>query len=156
AIGSWLYKVAYRAALSARQSSTERAAREQVADCAWLAAEAHCRETVNLDEAIREEVSHLPEKFRLPLILFHFEGRSLHEVARELGCPCGTAGSRLARARDRLRRRLLGRGLAMPGAALAADGMGAPPTTVIQQTIRAALVPGLPTETVSIRVLSLT
>jgi hypothetical protein len=58
-----------------------------------------------------EEVGRLPERYRLPLVLCYLLGRTIDEAARELGCPRGTVAVRLARARDRLRRRLVLRGL---------------------------------------------
>jgi WD40 repeat protein len=60
---------------------------------------------------IDEEVQRLPEKYRVPFVLFHLEGRSSAEVAHELGCPLGTAESWLTRARERLRTGLSRRGV---------------------------------------------
>jgi hypothetical protein len=45
------------------------------------------------------------------LLLCEFEGLSVEEAARRLKCPVGTIKSRLARARERLRRRLTSRGI---------------------------------------------
>ena len=45
-----------------------------------------------------EEVNRLPDKFRVPFVLYHLEGRSNQEIARELGCCLGTVESRLTRA----------------------------------------------------------
>ena len=59
----------------------------------------------------------LPRAFRLPVVLCYFEGLTLDEAARRLRCPPGTVRSRLARARDKLRRGLTRRGVVLPAAA---------------------------------------
>ena len=64
-------------------------------------------------------MSTLPRDFRLPIVLCYFEGLPLHEAARRLQWREGTLRSRLARARDKLRRGLTRRGIIFPTAALA-------------------------------------
>ena len=54
------------------------------------------------------------------MILCYFEGLTLDEAARRLRCPAGTLRSRLARAREKLRRALTRRGFALSTTALAA------------------------------------
>lgn len=54
----------------------------------------------SLEEAIRK----LPEVFRLPIVLHYLDDRPVEEVAGILDIPRGTVLSRLARARDRLKR----------------------------------------------------
>jgi hypothetical protein len=56
----------------------------------------------------------------VPVVLCYLEGLSLDEAARRLHWPAGTVHSRLARARDKLRRGLTRRGVVLPAAALAA------------------------------------
>ena len=58
--------------------------------------------------------------FRLPVVLCYFEGLTLDEAATGSDGPAGTVRSRLARARDKLRRGLTRRGVVLPAAALAA------------------------------------
>jgi RNA polymerase sigma-70 factor, ECF subfamily len=60
-------------------------------------------EPARLNEAIRE----LPPEFRLVLAMFYFEDRQYREIAEELSLPIGTVMSRLARAKQRLRSKLL-------------------------------------------------
>jgi hypothetical protein len=67
-----------------------------------------------------EEVNRLPEKYRHAFVLCYLQGRTTEQAAAHLGCPQGTALSRLARARERLRPRLTRRGLALSAGALAA------------------------------------
>src|SRR5262249_13107360 len=120
AVASWLQKVAYRAALTARARRARRLAREQLGGPADpgpasqdVAAPA---ENEELRRLLDGEVSRLPERFRAPVVLCYLEGRSVDEAALVLGCPRGTVASRLARARERLRLRLAGRGLALTAA----------------------------------------
>ena len=67
----------------------------------------------------------LPDRYRTPLVCCYLEGRTQEEVAALLGAPLGTVRSWLARGRDLLRQRLLGRGwncsLAGLGSALLAS-----------------------------------
>jgi RNA polymerase sigma factor (sigma-70 family) len=122
-VGGWLYTVAHRVALRARARRTARATHERslhefpAVAVSGPAAEATWRE---LRWVIDEELSRLPERYRVPFVLFHLEGRSSAEVARELGCPVGTVESWLTRARQRLRARLTRRGYApAPGSLVA-------------------------------------
>ena len=55
-----------------------------------------------LDEAIHA----LPTKYRVPIVLCYLQGLTNAEVAEQIACPLGTIATRLARARDQLRRRL--------------------------------------------------
>jgi regulation of enolase protein 1 (concanavalin A-like superfamily) len=78
-------------------------------------------------------------------VLCHFEGKTIDEAARELGCPPGTVGTRLARARERLRGRLARRGVTLSAATLvAALGQQAAAATVpaplVASTVAAAAV----------------
>ena len=70
-------------------------------------------------EALHDEIARLPGSFRLPVVLCYFEGLTLDEAASRLRWPSGTVHSRLARARDKLRRGLTRRGVALPAAVLA-------------------------------------
>jgi RNA polymerase sigma factor (sigma-70 family) len=117
ALGSWLYKVAYRTALRARALQARRKARESNA--------CEHRDVLTLDaprddvgDLLDEEVRRLPEKYRAPVLLCYLQGRTNEEAARQLHCPTGTLKIRLLRARELLRRRLSRRGVALSLAAL--------------------------------------
>lgn len=58
------------------------------------------------DTELRESISALPEKLRLPLLLHYLEGFPLADVARILRLPLGTVKSRLHQARSALRLQL--------------------------------------------------
>jgi RNA polymerase sigma-70 factor (ECF subfamily) len=57
-----------------------------------------------LQSEVRHAIDALPEVFREVVLLRDFEGLSYAEIAQVLGCPAGTVMSRLARAREALRR----------------------------------------------------
>src|SRR4051812_42886897 len=65
-----------------------------------------------------EEIGRLPDRYRVPFVLCYLEGLTVDEVARRLGRPRGTVGTRLARARERLRARLAARGVGLSALAL--------------------------------------
>jgi RNA polymerase sigma factor (sigma-70 family) len=95
-------------------------------------------------EALHREINRLPSSFRLPVVLCYFEGLTLDEAARRLNCPAGTLRSRLARAREKLRRGLIRRGIALPAgtvaAALAPRSAGASVSShLCETTTRAAI-----------------
>jgi RNA polymerase sigma-70 factor (ECF subfamily) len=143
AVGSWLYTVAYRAALRARAVRSRRGA---LAPCDLGALPARPAEDPSwrdLRPVLDEEVGRLPEKYRAAFVLCHVEGRTNEEAARELGCPVGTVLSRLARARQRLRERLTRRGVTLAATALAAALAGeasaaAVPGALVRSAARAA------------------
>ncbi len=124
-LGTWLYGVALRTARTARgriarrrRTEEERAVRQSTAGSALVAD----RELVEQEqsEALHREIERLPGAFRVPVVLCYFEGLTLDEAAHRLRWPAGTLRSRLARAREKLRRGLARRGFALSTTALAA------------------------------------
>jgi RNA polymerase sigma factor (sigma-70 family) len=112
-LGAWLHGVAYRTALKARCRAARRRGHERQVAETRSASETPVNPESDLRPAIDEAVASLPEKYRAPLVLCYLEGKTVDETARLLGWPRGTVATRLARARDRLRRRLLARGLSL-------------------------------------------
>ena len=53
---------------------------------------------------LREAIARLSEKYRLPLMLYYFDGRSTESVARALEISTDGALTRLSRARKKLRK----------------------------------------------------
>ena len=103
------------------------------------------------DRALHEEIGRLPERFRSAVVLCYLEGLTHEMAADQLGCPVGTIRSRLATARERLRRRLTHRGVApaifpvglsasavIPVADSAALSMSLP-VALVDATVRGAL-----------------
>jgi|GEM_PF-5251411 len=64
-----------------------------------------------LEPLLDAELSRLPDKYRLPIVLCELEGMTLKAAAQQLGLPEGTVSGRLSRARvmlaNRMRRRRL-------------------------------------------------
>src|SRR5262249_59805200 len=132
-LGGWLYRVAYHMALkarkqgAARQKREARPARREAAD---PLAEVTGRELLAVFD---EELQHLPECERVALVLCFLEGKTRDEAAREAGCSESTLKRRLERGKERMRKRLGRRGVALPAALLAVG---------LAQSARAAAVPG--------------
>jgi RNA polymerase sigma-70 factor (ECF subfamily) len=144
-VGSWLYGVAYRAALKARAAAFRRRSKEKQGgimvetepntDLIWR----------DLRPVLDEELSRLPEKYREPLVLCYLEGKTNEEAAQRLQWTKGTVSGRLARARDLLRQRLTRRGLALSSGvlvtALSEQAASAALTSpLIESTLKAALL----------------
>ena len=64
-----------------------------------------------LQAILDEEIGRLPEKYRTPLVLCYFEGKSHDQAARELGWAKRSLTNRVCRGRELLRRQLVRRGL---------------------------------------------
>src|SRR5207245_9808966 len=80
------------------------------------------------------------------VVLGYSGGGSKEEAARQLGCPAGTGSAWLARARERLRGRLLRRGVALSAGLLgAALALGAASAAVPAGLLRSTVEGLLPT-----------
>jgi RNA polymerase sigma factor (sigma-70 family) len=105
-ISNWLFGVAHKTALKAQAMIRKRRAKEQVAAT-------KAKPGTDLEAAfpallrlLDGELSRLPDKYRVPIVLCGLEGKTIKEAARQLGWPQGTVGTRLARGRSLLARRL--------------------------------------------------
>jgi RNA polymerase sigma factor (sigma-70 family) len=119
-LGPWLYGVANRTALKARERAARRRVRERraaVPEAVELRDGVAWRE---LRPVLDAAVQRLPDKYRVPFVLHCLQSLTVAEVARRLGCPPGTVAARLARAREQLRRRLSRHGLSLSAGALVA------------------------------------
>lgn len=132
AVGSWLYRVAYHAAVKVRAAAARRQSREAPLPETEVAAVDTAESWRELQPLVDDAVNRLPEKYRRPIVLCCLEGKSNEEAARELGCPVATVGTRLSRARERLRGWLTRRGVTVPAVALA---------TLLEQSAAPAAVP---------------
>jgi RNA polymerase sigma factor (sigma-70 family) len=147
ALGAWLYRVAHRVALRARAAAQRRARRERPGFDTAAVPAPPAAAWDDLRPVLDEEVSRLPARERSAFVLCCLQGKTHAEAGRELGCPEGTVSWRLSRARERLRGRLVRRGVALSAAALAgvvsANATAAPlPAALVSTALRAALLGG--------------
>ena len=143
-LGPWLQQVAFRVASSARSAATRRRFYEGRCARAESSATRFVESSGDLEGILHEEIGRLPTRYRDPVVLCDLEGRSHDQAARQLGCPVGTIKSRLARGRERLRDRLVRRGVT-PALGLLASGFmsestsAAMPVSLVSSTARAAV-----------------
>ena len=142
-LANWLYGVAYRTACKARGMIFKRRLRERQVTQMPEPKGLQNQTWPDLEPLLDEELSRLPDKYRIPIILCDLEGKTRKEAARHVGCPEGTLAARLARARAMLARKLAHRGLALSAgtvAALLSEKATAAqvPASVLSSTIKAA------------------
>ncbi|HVE43152.1 MAG TPA: sigma-70 family RNA polymerase sigma factor [Planctomycetota bacterium] len=118
-ISSWLHGVAVRISLKARSMAGNRRAHERRLAEMTPSLTPEVRETLpQLRPILDQELNELPSKYRDPLVLCYLEGKTNEGAAKSIGCPIGTMSRRLDKARELLRGRLVGRGVAVSGATL--------------------------------------
>lgn len=110
---TWLYRIAYNCSLKqlehrkrdrALQAAMQAEQVLQQVDDSVLAdaeLEAHDRQTM-----IQEQISNLPAKYRVVLVLRHLQEMTYEEMAEALTMPIGTIKTHLFRARNLLKERL--------------------------------------------------
>lgn len=119
----WLHRTAHHVCRNAIRSRMSRSRHEQNAaerKSKMSNSSPDAASWNEIKEVIDEEVNRLPDKLRMPFVLFHLEQRSLAEVAASVGSSVSTVGTWLQRARARLASRLQSRGVAVGATALAA------------------------------------
>ena len=156
-LASWLYGVTYHTALHARRTAARRRARQKQVVNMPEPAVVEQDLWNDLQPVLDQELSRLPEDYRVVVLLCDLESKTRKEVARQLRLPEATVGSRLARARAMLAKRLARHGLAVSGATLAVvlseKAMASSvPTSVVSTTIKA--VGGLAAGTAATRAIS--
>jgi RNA polymerase sigma factor (sigma-70 family) len=120
-VASWLHGIARRLALHARADAARRR-RHECQSAAMRNFETRDEPDIEGWPELHEELARLPSTYRESVVLCYMEGLTTAAAARRLGCAQGTVLARLSRARARLRRRLIGRGLA-PSAGLLMAGL---------------------------------
>ena len=144
-LASWLYQVAYHAALKARAQAAarlkheQRAGREQPPD---PLDELTGRELLAV---LDEELLRLPERYRAPLVLCFLEGNTRDQAARQLGWSLRTLRRRVDEAKTLLAKRLMRRGLTLSAGLLAVGlaentAMAAVPALLVNNTVKAGLL----------------
>jgi RNA polymerase sigma factor (sigma-70 family) len=142
-LGSWLYGVASRLSLKMRAQAARRRLHERRALPMSPEAADRDRDWAELRPLVDEELQHLPEKYRAPLVLCYLEGKTNADAARELGCATGSMSKRLSRGRDLLRARLIRRGvtLSLPvlGTLLTEKTRAAVTAALLETSVQAAI-----------------
>lgn len=112
-LANWLYGVSCKIARKAKIRAIRKESRERRAEKMPVQEQLLDLEWVELKAVLDDELQHLPEKYRAPLVLCYLRGQTNAEAAAQLGWPTGSISERLARAREMLRRRLNRRGLTL-------------------------------------------
>jgi RNA polymerase sigma factor (sigma-70 family) len=142
-LANWLFRVAYQTARKAWQVALKRS-RGQVMPMPEPQVEPREGEFgPELRAVLDQELSRLPDKYRVAFVLCDLEDKSRTEAAELLGLPEGTVASRLARGRAMLAKRLLRRGVGGSAVSLTAAlaeqaASGAVPAAPLASTIKAA------------------
>jgi RNA polymerase sigma factor (sigma-70 family) len=142
-IGNWLYTVAGRVARKAKARTARcQAQQEQVEGLpAREPAEARADDVQRL---LLDELNHLPDRYRLPLVLCYLEGKTNQQAADDLGWSLGAVWSNLSRGRSLLRARLQRHGPLLSAALcallLGRDATAAATAALVERTSRAAVL----------------
>jgi RNA polymerase sigma factor (sigma-70 family) len=148
-VASWLYGVSLRVAARSRKGQIRRRVEKQsdndldAVEAPVLDGAARWNESA---EIVHQEVERLAEKYRGPIVLCYLEGLTHDQAAARLKWPVGTVRSRLSRGRDRLRGRLVRRGVTAPAVlgSLAAWLGAETGTTAQAAALTRAILPAVP------------
>jgi RNA polymerase sigma factor (sigma-70 family) len=110
-VAGWLHTVSRRLALDTHRSRQSRQRREQATMKEERTATPDATLRADLRRELDAALNLLPDRYRQPLIIFHLEGASLHEVALRLDLNPSTLRTNLSRAREMLRQLLSRRGI---------------------------------------------
>jgi RNA polymerase sigma factor (sigma-70 family) len=146
-VSGWLHKVATRIARKAQRNALKRTAQERPILVEPFASSTDDILWRDLGPVLDEEVSRLPERYRLPFTLCDRQGKSLAAAALEIGCPRGTVSTRLTKARKLLRANLARRGITLSATGLASvvsreASSASLPMTLVHSALRYARVGG--------------
>jgi RNA polymerase sigma factor (sigma-70 family) len=142
-LGNWLYGVAYQTAMKAKARTYKWRAREKhVPDMPEHQGDQEdCLD--DLRPLLDQELSRLPDRYRIPIILCELEGKTHKQAAAQLGWPVGTVSGRLSRGRSILAGRLTRRGVKRASGSLAvllsqSSASAGVPLSLISSTTSAA------------------
>ncbi len=141
-LGPWLYRVAHRVAIRANVAAARRRACErQAGQMDATSAVTELAEPREQLQTLHEEIARLPEKVRRAVVLCDLELVSQNRAAAELRLSERTLQRRLRQGRERLKARLIRRGLASDdgilGAVFLREARAAVPTAWSEATVRA-------------------
>jgi RNA polymerase sigma factor (sigma-70 family) len=116
ALAGWLYRVSQRVSLDCRRALVRRLRHE--ARAADRGAGPAPSGPSDDELVVREELARLPERLRVPLVLYYLDGKTQAETGRLLGVSDRAVAQRIEQAIAHLRKRLGRRGLVVTGATL--------------------------------------
>ncbi len=141
-LGGWLHRVAYRVATRAGQSASRRRSVEKVDSETAANVAAPEGPSGDLTRVLHEELARLSDNDRAVVVMCDLEGLSHSEAAARLNWPVGTVKGRLFRARERLRGRLVRRGLTLSAgivaSTLASEAKAGVSRALVASTVQAA------------------
>jgi RNA polymerase sigma factor (sigma-70 family) len=111
ALGGWLHRVAYRAAVQRSIEAKRRRTNESEVSAMEIPDAARPALDFDVRSILHEEIDQLPEAQRLPVVLCDLEGLTYERAAGQLHWTMPTLYHRLAKGRKRLRDRLIRRGV---------------------------------------------
>ena len=105
---TWIFAIAYHACCD-RLNRRKRYSNEELPERADASAGPE-HEAIAGDDArrLRAAIDALPEKYRIVIALYHLQGKQYEEIAQVLGLPMGTVKTHLFRAKEHLRKLLVG------------------------------------------------
>jgi RNA polymerase sigma-70 factor, ECF subfamily len=103
---TWLYRLVVNACLDAARRSKPDVTLSEEFSKPGSQEEDYAR--AQMAQSVRAAVSALPPKFRIAVLLRHFEDLSYEQMAKALHCSMGTVASRLSRGHKILAERLKG------------------------------------------------
>ncbi len=116
-VGGWLHRVAARSAKALKQREQVAREREHAAAEIALASD----EDATWEEIgphVDQAIDRLPDRLRIPLVLYYLDGRNQPTIAEELGVRQSTVSHRLSKAVERVRGHLKKGGVVAGAAAL--------------------------------------
>ena len=116
-LSGWLYAAAWHIGVRARSALKARARHEQEAAVMHGTTD-HAAQWRELEPVLDGELHALPEKYRLPILLHHFQALTVEQIATATRSSCDAVKQRLSRGREMLRERLSRRGVNVTGALL--------------------------------------
>jgi RNA polymerase sigma factor (sigma-70 family) len=141
---AFLFGVALRLAKKARGAARRRPMQPCPKSCEPADPHPHPLDALSGRELlalIDEEVARLPEVYRLPVLLCLLQERPVEEAARLLGWGVGSVRGRLARGKERLRDRLLRRGVCLSAGAVALLAQMTVPERLLAASLRNLAAP---------------
>lgn len=111
---TWLYKITLNTARDYYRKEKRETDKEEKFNTYMKQTAVHSAESKVLmfeeDRALHQAILELPEKYRLPLVLFYFQDLSYEQIADVLNITMASVKTRLFRARAKLKKHIENRG----------------------------------------------